>query len=538
VIGPLFAFAFAHILIFILTLVMVKRCSDFPLTDLLPWGKNYGLFKKLFNFNFLYSLANLAFSLLTSTLLISGGELLHVLTKQEISTLYIISTFSNLLVNLFNIVGSIMVSISEASALKNKKLMENYTLLAMKFPIYMIIAVLTFYILFGKELIEILYGEHLVPMGMLIMICLMPSYTTSAFGSKYDNILAGMGRPETVIKPWMIALGIGIFSLLIGMILPADFYLVDNFQTIKGNVENYGISLRFTVCLVLISLALFVGGIWVVKICLKVLGVRLPREYITKPLFVAGITAGIVQLFLTFVPLRQIFNNAFNSTTIGGIVYTVIMVVVGIVIYLILSLLCDAMNREDGKFWKIVIDGFGPLKYLMKPLFDVARFLLNHQIKRFVSPPLPWVLKSDKATLQADSQFRVDIIPISEGISRSEKGVHLERDQLIRFKINIKDVKVPIYNLIAFARIDFDQIPETLQSTAALNTNQTLEYIVEFKVPTTLRSGSHELLVNLEAYESPRSDLSPQDLMNKGSWTYNDYRMRWLHEERYFIFIQ
>ena len=89
-----------------------------------PWGKNYGLFRKLFSFNILYAIANLAFALLTSTLLITGGQMLGVLTNQEIVALYTVSTFSNLLVNLFEIVQPIMGSISEAHSLKNMKLVR------------------------------------------------------------------------------------------------------------------------------------------------------------------------------------------------------------------------------------------------------------------------------------------------------------------------------------------------------------------------------------------------------------------------------
>ncbi len=78
-------------------------------------------------------------------------------------------------------------------------------------------------------MINIFYGERWVVMGMLIMICLMPSYTTSAFGAKFDQILAGIGRPETVVTPWVVALAIGLAGLFLGLLLPSNIYITNYF---------------------------------------------------------------------------------------------------------------------------------------------------------------------------------------------------------------------------------------------------------------------------------------------------------------------
>ena len=104
------------------------------------------------------------------------------------------------------------------------------------------------------------------------------------------------------------------------------------------------------------------------KICLKVLGVKMPLSYLWKPLFRCRTELlVIIEVFLYFVPLLQIFSNLVGSI-VGGVIYTVVMVAIGVLIFLTLGLLCDVMNLEDGAFWKSVIDGFGPLKSLMKPL--------------------------------------------------------------------------------------------------------------------------------------------------------------------------
>jgi O-antigen/teichoic acid export membrane protein len=541
--GPLISFAFWRVVMFVLSLWGFKKCSDFPLSDVFAWGTHFGLFKKLFTFNFLYSMANLAFSLLTSTLLISGGELLGVLTRQEIVALYTISTFSNILMNIFGIVGPIMMSISEAHSLKNKKLVENYTMLCLKFPIVMTVAVLTFFILFRAEMIEIFYGARWITMGTLIMICLMPAYTTGSFASKYDNILAGMGRPETVIIPWTIALFLGLLGLIIGTILP-DTFLIDDIRTVTQVIDgvtltkdvNYGITLKFAFVLIMNSAGLFVGGIWIVKICLTVLGVKIPKDYLWKPLLVAGFTALCVQILLWLIPFRSFFNTLVGDVA-GGIFYTVIMVLIGVFLYITFGLLIDMMNINDGIFWKNIISGMGPIAPLMKPIFWYAKFLLRHQIKWFVRPPIEWVMKTDKATLQKDSQFRVQIIPLTEGHSVSERGVELSAGQDVKFEIIFDQVLRDLKDIIIYARVDFDKISESLISIDQISVGETNKKIMEFKIPPKLIQGTHELLINVEAYDRSRPDKTPIESLNKDGWTFTDFRLRWFHEEQYFIYI-
>ncbi|MHA1821417.1 MAG: hypothetical protein ACTSVC_13160, partial [Promethearchaeota archaeon] len=129
VVGIFSTFIFAKFAQFFLLMIMFKKCSEFPLKDVFSFHKEYGLFWKMFSFNFLYSLANLIFALVTTTMLITFGQSFGILTKQEIVALYTISTLSNLLINVFEIVTPIMVSISEGHSLKNPKLINNYTML-------------------------------------------------------------------------------------------------------------------------------------------------------------------------------------------------------------------------------------------------------------------------------------------------------------------------------------------------------------------------------------------------------------------------
>ncbi len=406
--GPLLSFAIARIFMFISMSFMMGKACDFPYKDLWDWGKDYGLFWKLFKFNFLYSLANLAFSLLTTTLLISGGDWLGILTDQEITALYTISTFSNILMNLFGIVGSIMVNVSEASAVKNKRLVKNYVMIALKFPILMSIAVLTFFILLGPEMISIFQGSRWITIGMLIMSCLMPAYCFGSFASKYDNILAGVGRPETVILPWFVGLFIALIGLFTAKFIP-EGYLVDDFIEYQGEILNYGISYKFLYTIIITSLGLLIAGVWVVKICLKVLDVKIPLHFIWKPLITALLCAGILQIFMEFIPIRATFDAWFNPE-VGGIVFTVVVVLIGVFLFVTIGLLIDMMNKEDGLFWKSIVEGMGPAKTLLKPIFWYCKILLDHQFSFFKREPTKWVLKTDKETIEANKQFCVDIV--------------------------------------------------------------------------------------------------------------------------------
>ena len=176
------------------------------------------------------------------------------------------------------------------------------------------------------------------------------------------------------------------------------------------------------------------------------------------------------------------------------------MVAIGVLIFLTLGLLCDVMNLEDGAFWKSVIDGFGPLKSLMKPLLKYAKFLVTHQIPFFKSPPQPWVLSTTKEVLTAGSLFSVEIHPLTKGMGTSVKGIELLPDQEVKFLIKLKNVKVSFYNVIGYTRIDFDRISESLVYIPEIRAENAIEFEIVFHLPKTLHPGSHEMILNLEAY--------------------------------------
>ncbi|MHA1371438.1 MAG: hypothetical protein ACTSRA_17195, partial [Promethearchaeota archaeon] len=217
--GPIYSWLISYIGCLSLSLFFVSRVSEYPVRDVFSWHEEFGLFSKMISFNLLYSLANLCFALLTTTLFVNMGDYLHILTDQETHVLGLVSTFSNLLINVFGIVAGIQPAISQAFALKNRRLMKNYFLATYKFPLMMSVAVITFFIIFGMEMIEIFFQDYFVTMGIFIMIFLIPSYAVAAFASRWDNILAGIGRPETAIVPWFV----GFFVAIAGFFIVCEF---------------------------------------------------------------------------------------------------------------------------------------------------------------------------------------------------------------------------------------------------------------------------------------------------------------------------
>jgi len=542
VIGPLISFSVFQIIMLITSLIAMKKCSDFPFSDMFAWFEHYGLFFKLFKFNFLYSLANLAFALLTSTLLISGGDMLNVLTASEIAALYMLTSLINPLFNFFNIVGPMMQGAAEAYALKNKKLLKNYILISLKFPLFLLIAYIAFIILFGKEIIAFFYGERWILLGMTILIILLPGYLFGAFASRFDNIIAGVNRPQTVIIPWMSALFIAIISLYIAKFLP-DIHLIDYF--VSGDPENYGISIRFLFTTCLTSSAMVIFGLIIMKICLKILDVKIPSDYLGKPIFLAI----ILMLFfyiLNYLGASKIWINVFGKE-IGGILYVLVMAVIGIFLYVSLSIIFDAMNIEDARFWAQIIKRLGPFSFIYSIIKPYAKFLYKHQVKVFKTEQIEWITSYDKETLLKDALFQIEIILIPKphyNYNKSYKKINIPRDLDLFFNIKFKNLKVNLYNLSFYAQIDNKIIKSSIFTLNELiNNNKDFELEFNFKIPNNINSGNHELNIVIEAFEIPRFSKTknkikePKNYILSGFKAYVDTRFQWIHEEEYKLFI-
>ncbi|MHA1820913.1 MAG: hypothetical protein ACTSVC_10605, partial [Promethearchaeota archaeon] len=491
---------------------------------------------------------------------------------------------SNLLINVFEIVTPIMVSISEGHSLKNPKLINNYTMLCVKFPILFSIAIVTFYLIFSVEIIELLYGPEWIPMGIVIVATLMPSYILGAFASRYDNIIAGIGRPEVVIIPWLLVFLGSLAGIIIAIFLPdiyltGDKYLMTVIQKGVPTQINYGITLKFLFSLVTSSISLSLGGYWITKICLKVLGVKIPKSFFTRPLLTAFVTALILLPPVRIFPIKAIFINMMGM--FGGYIYILVIALIGIILFLVLGILFDAINREDAIFWKNIIENFGPMaKILLKPVKGLISWLLIHQIGKFKTAPIEWISKTDKTQLYNEQIFKVKIISpfnkkemqidskedtdnmanhtsatyqnkdadklgVKAGTKTPNRRNYLDEKISIPvtpgkeypFKVILYDAKKDLFDIIIYAKVAMEKVHSSLKFFEHLEPGETIKTTINVKIPESKIKGVKELIIFIEAYEKARADLPPIKLLKKGFWTYFDYRIRWIHEESYYIKI-
>ncbi len=535
VVGPLLSFMVFEVIMLFTSIWAMKKCSDFPLSDMFAWGESYGLFWKLFKFNFLFSLANLAFALLTSTLLITGGKLLGVLTASEISALYMLTSLINPLFNFFNMVGPIMQGVSEAFALKNKKLMENYTLISLKFPLFLLVAYIAFTILFGREIISFFYGSRWIMLGLAILIVLLPGYLFGAFASRFDNIIAGVNRPQAVIIPWLSALVIAIFALAFARNLP-ELYLIDYY--IGNDPMNYGISLRFIFIIGLSSLAMVVFGIIILIICFKILGVKIPKDFLWKPALVAAILM-VFFYFLIQIGVVNIFINTFGTDT-GGIVYILVMAILGLFLYATLSILFDSVTIEDARFWAKIIQRMGPLSFIY-PLFKpYAKWLFKHQIQAIKSKPFEWITSYDKETIIKDALFKISILP-GKKISASNQDIRTKASETLDFKIQVKDSKITLFDIVIYAKIDFKIVKAQMKSIKRIDAIDCFEIEYSLTLDPTLSIGYHELSIVFEAFESPnlRSKKRDDEIQPLAGFdAFTDTRFLWYHDQEFKLTLE
>lgn len=535
-IGPLLSWTVGELAMFCLSLFFVRRVSDFPLRDLFSWRKEFGLFKKMFSFNFLFALANLCFSLLTTTLFISMGQLLGILTDQEIVSLGVVSTFSNILINVFGIVAGIQPAISQAYALKNKRLVENYFLASVKFPLMMSIAVITFFLVFGEEMLEIFFSERYIVIGLLIMSFLIPSYAFSAFASRYDNILAGIGRPETAIIPWFAGMTVAITGfVIIRLAVPTGVYLVNSWHLVKtvgGTMElvNYGITLSFAIGLVVMATGLVIPGVSIVYIAIKVLNVKIPRHYLSRPAFAAGITAAAILAFKLLVPFKQLLDARIPAGA-GGIVYTVIMILGGILLYISAGVLLGGFSREDGRFWRSVVSTIPVAAVLLKPLFAWGRFLLRKVPERLRNEEVTWITSTKRDEMEKDMEF------VIEDDFTERYGAFLLRNAPVEITVQVRRSKAKFHHALVHAKLDMVTIPGSHVYKEVIDGETAIT--MRFQLPEDTRLGHHELYIDVEMYANPQPGMDVTKLTRRWKgWTYFDFAFKWFDEKIKYVVVE
>jgi O-antigen/teichoic acid export membrane protein len=535
VIGPLIAWTLGELVMLIWSTYYVKKISDFPLRDLVAWGREFKLFRKMFSFNFLYSLANLCFSLLTTTLLITIGANLGILTDAEVQSLGVVSTFSNILINIFGIVAGIQPAISQAFALKNKKLMENYFLASVKFPVMMCIAVVTFFLVFAEEMLGIFYGKRYIIIGLLIMAFLIPSYAFGSFASRYDNILAGIGRPETAIIPWFLGMGVALVGIICtGLIAPRNSYLINNVfdVAVDGSLKDvdYGITVTFICCLAFQAIGLVTPGVWIVYISVKVLGIRVPRAFISKPAFSAAITAGILVLIKTFIPFKQSLEGVLGPD-VGGIVYTIIMVFTGVLLYLTFEVLLGGFNRDDGRFWRSVVGSIPVARALLKPVFAWGKFCLKHVPRDLRAPEYAWITSTRKEEMEQGKEFSI----VDDFQARYNDKIPSNR--VVEFSVHITGIKSPFHHVIVYPKVDMRRIDEGTAYIEKIECDTVVP--IKFTLPADFVPGHHELYIDVEMFTAHKPGADADHMKRRGWLTRAfDFSYAWFDEKIRYITVE
>jgi O-antigen/teichoic acid export membrane protein len=516
--GTMYSFLIGYVLMFALSVSFVKRISDFPVSDVFAWRKEHGLFTKMFKFNLLFSLANLIYALLTTTLFITMGDFLGFISPGERVALGLISTFSNILLNVFNIVAGIQPAISQAFALKNKKLMSNYFLASLKFPFLMSVAVIAFYMLFGEEMIAIFFPNQDVRLGLLIMVFLMPSYAVVAFASRYDNILAGIGRPETAIVPWVVGLGVAIVGFLM------------TFWFVPTGLQFFGFSARFITGLISMVAGMFIAGITIVWIAVKVLGIKIPREYIARPIAAALATAAVIIPVKLFLPIKSMIGALLGEDA-GGIVYTVIMVLGGVLLYLTFCILLGAINRSDGRFWKSVIGTLKGIGALLIPLFKYARFLLAHVPRRLKVAEYEWVTSTKKGEMEKGKEFTI------ADDFQERYGEKIPANRVVEFSVKLTDIKSPFYHVTVYPKIDMRRIDEGTVYVDKIESDTVVP--IKFSLPAEFAPGHHELYIDVEMFTAPKPGVDA-DHMKHRAWLTRafDFSYAWFDEKIRYVTIE
>jgi O-antigen/teichoic acid export membrane protein len=513
--GPMYSMLIGYVVMFVLSLSFVRKISDFPVGDVFAWRIENGLFAKMFKFNLLFSIANLIYALLTTTLFITMGDILNFITPAERIALGFISTFSNILLNVFNIVAGIQPAISQAFALKNKKLMTNYFLASLKFPFLMCVAVIAFYMLFGEEMIGIFFPNVDGRLGLLIMAFLMPSYAVVAFASRYDNILAGIGRPETAIIPWVAGLGVTIAGFLV------------TFWFVPVGLQLFGFSARFVTGLASMVAGMFIAGITIIWIAVKVLGIEIPRHYITRPLATALATAAVILPFKLFVPFKSLMVDMIGEDA-GGIAYTVIMVFGGILLYLSFGILLGAINRSDGRFWKSVTGTLKGIGVLLVPLFMYARFLLKHVPRWCKVNEYEWVTSTRRDEMERGKEF----IIVDDFHEKYDD--HIPSNHVVEFSVKLTGIKVPFYHVVVYPKIDMKMIDGGLVYAEKIEGDTA--FPIKFTVPPSFTPGHHELYIDVSMSTTPKPGVDARTISRRGwfsraldfSYTWFDEKIRYI----------
>ena len=251
----------------------------------------------------------------------------------------------------------------------------------------------------------------------------------------------------------------------------------------------------------------------------------------------------------------NLFTAVFGEE-IGDAAYIIIMALIGIFIYVTLSMLFDALTIEDARFWGKLIQRMGPLSFIYKVFKPYAKFMLNHQISWFKREPTKWITDYDKETILKDALFDVSIIPTfssqhAKGIGESQESEHLldgitdirySSENQPAFTLKVSRPQIDLYDIVIFARIDYKIVESSIIGVEKINQGEDTTFDLQFSFDPKIKSGPHDLSIVFQAFESAKDakkkkkDTPPKPL--SGFAAFVDTRFLWYHDQEYKIMLE
>ncbi|MCP4763267.1 MAG: hypothetical protein GY870_15950 [archaeon] len=518
-----FSYTITAIIAFPITLLAFKKVIkdakvDWKIKDIFAWGpKDKYLFNKIIKFNLLFAIANIIFSLMTTAMFSQLGELLNIFTEWERITYRVMIAVASLFWFLFNIVSPITQAISESHGMRNRKLTNNYFKCVIKFPLMMGVGLLGFYIFAREEIIVALYGVEYLTIGLFMIIVMFPGFAVATFAEKYDNMLAGINRPDIPMKSWILGLLIAIMGIIIALFLP-EAYLIEAVYDGK----NWGLSLRFAVAIIFQSLGLLISGVSIIRKTLKVFNIEISSNYLIKPLI----------SIITPIFLYTILDLIFGLSKLHVLIVFIIKIVFLFSVWMVFMVIYGGISVYDARFIKEILKNIPGGIILIQILIPVYR--LSSRLQVMKPDNTVWITNEQAKKLKNEQEFRVDL-----NIEKENKQVTLKA----------YDFQQDLFNVISYLKIENTIDKKSIKYKEKVNRGE--EVIYNFKLDLSdlnmedinkkaqkNRKKEEKKKVNdlkvqffFEGYERYSVDKTPEELISrKFQLRKTDYRMVWCYE--------
>lgn len=511
-----FAYTMASVISFPLSIygfkkIMKQNNLDWSFKEAFDWHpKSKQMFFKMFKFNILFAVANMIYSLMISSLFITTGEVFNIFRDVERLSYGLITGFSSFYYGIFGLVNPITQAISEAHAMRNKSLVHNYFLCVIRFPLLFGIVVTGFFIFCGKELIEVFYADKWVLMGLFLFVVLFPGYALASFASKYDNMLAGVGRPDVPMKPWIIGFTVALIGILFCILIPEEF-LTNNpsfiiLENIGGipTLMNYNLTYRFVVGISFLALGMFIAGLWIIIITFKVFNIKFTKSFLTRPFFAVICT----------IIIFWILNIVFDLQTMISVkmVYFIIKTLFLLILFIVFLFIFGGISIYDARFIGSIIKNFPFGKYILKIARPIFRLLKKLEIKQ--PENIIWITNSN-----VDNQINEQIYNVAIKFDTTKMNV----------LVDIGGFQEELFDILVYLKINDEIEPTTINYFKNFRDFKPVEYeLTKFFKNIT----NPKIQIFCEGHEKFATELEPIKLIKKSiRFTKIDYRMVWKFEQ-------